>query len=319
MDKIEIKNCYFKDTKDKSSEEYSLNGKLHREDGPAYIGYIGDGKVSCEFYFLNGKSHRDNGPANIWYDKNGNIKDKIYYLNGVEIKDELQIFVMETLEMERKMRKNKIILFGLPGASKGTLCNEIIKHINITTISAGDCLREEAKKDTIKSQQIKETIGQGKLVSDELIIDILNDKINDKTQDYIFDGFPRNIAQAIKLDEVLKDNNDKIDAVIYLNISEDKLLERILGRRVCPNCNSNYHISFLPPQKDGICDKCGNDLIIRKDDNEIILKDRINTFNNETKLLLDYYQDILYEIDGALELNEKFEIFKNIYDNLEGE
>ena len=213
---------------------------------------------------------------------------------------------------------SRIIIFGNAGSGKGTLCTEIIKHINIIAVSAGDCLREEVKKNNSRSQQIKEIIDQGKLVSDELIIDILSDKINDKTQNYIFDGFPRNIQQAIKLDEVLKNNNDKIDAIIYLKIDEDKLLERVLGRRVCPNCNSNYHITYIPPIQNGICDKCGNKLIIRKDDNEKILKDRIDIFNNETKLLLPYYKEknILHEIDASLELDEKFEIFKNIYDKL---
>jgi len=212
----------------------------------------------------------------------------------------------------------KIIFLGGPGVGKGTLSSEIIKHLNIITISAGDCLREEVKKNSNRSQQIKEIIDQGKLVSDELIISILGDKISDKNQNYIFDGFPRNIQQAKKLDEILKKNNDEIKAVIYLNIDENKLLERILGRRICQNCNSNYHIKFLPPMKENICDKCGNSLTTRKDDNETILKDRINTFNNETKPLLSYYKNILYEIDASLELDEKFEIFKNIYNKLNG-
>ena len=155
-----------------------------------------------------------------------------------------------------------IILLGPPGAGKGTLSNKILENLDAVQIATGDLFRYNIHNKTPLGLKAKEYMDQGNLVPDELTIDLLWDYFdkqeNTKSSDKIvlFDGFPRNLSQAQALDQGMEDRGQKIDVVIYFDVDEDILIERVTGRRVCPNCGATYHIINHPPKVDGICDKC---------------------------------------------------------------
>lgn len=203
-------------------------------------------------------------------------------------------------------------MVSLPGAGKGTLCSQLSK--NIECISAGELLREEINKESHIGKKVKDIVAKGLLVPVDYIIEILFKNMQDKSKIYILDGFPRNLEQALKFDEILLQSNDKLNNAIYLKMDEKLLNERIFGRQICPQCNLSYHKTLLPPIKENICDKCNVALIQRKDDNEEVLKRRIDVFNKETIPLIDFYRErgILKEIDASQELEEKVKILNKI-------
>lgn len=186
-----------------------------------------------------------------------------------------------------------IILLGGPGAGKGTQAKKLIDKYQIPQISTGDILRAAVKEGTEMGQKAKEYMDAGKLVPDEVVIGIIKDRLKepDCQKGFILDGFPRTVPQAEALDKVLADMGKKIDHVISIDVDEEELVTRLTGRRTCKNaaCGQMYHIKFTPPQKEGICDKCGSELYQRDDDNETTVRSRLSTYNQATKPLIDYY------------------------------
>ncbi len=210
-----------------------------------------------------------------------------------------------------------IILLGPPGAGKGTLANKIIENKDAVQISTGDIFRYNISNETPLGIKAKEYMDKGELVPDELTIDLLWDKfdtIEDSDESIIlFDGFPRTVSQAEALDNGIADRNQKIDLVIYFDVDDEILIQRLTGRRTCPNCGATYHVTNNPPKVEGVCDKCGTDLIQRVDDSLDTVKNRIDVYNKQTAVLIDYYTNkgILKSIDGTKTVDEVFEEFNH--------
>jgi len=212
-----------------------------------------------------------------------------------------------------------IILLGPPGAGKGTLSNKITANLNAVQISTGDIFRYNIKNETPLGVKAKSFMDKGELVPDEVTIDLLwdyFDKLENKEDGeliVLFDGFPRTLAQAKALDSGIEERNQKIDGVIYFDVDYDTLIKRTTGRRVCPECGATYHIENQPPKKEGVCDKCGTSLIQRKDDSLETVKNRIDVYNEQTSVLIEYYTNkgILKSIDGTKSIDEVFEEFND--------
>ena len=183
----------------------------------------------------------------------------------------------------------KLILLGAPGAGKGTQAEILCKKLGIPSISTGNILRAAIKDGTPTGVQAKSYIDAGKLVPDEVIIGIVNERLSqdDCAKGYILDGVPRTIAQA----EALEKAGIQFDAVVSIEISEDEILRRMSGRRVCEACGSSYNVEAVPPRVEGICDNCGGKLIQRKDDTPETVRERLKVYHTETEPLVDFYGD----------------------------
>ena len=183
----------------------------------------------------------------------------------------------------------KLILLGAPGAGKGTQAEILCKKLGIPSISTGNILRAAIKDGTPTGLKAKSYIDAGKLVPDEVIIGIVNERLSqdDCAKGYILDGVPRTIAQA----EALEKAGIQFDAVISIEISEDEILRRMSGRRVCEACGSSYNVEAIPPRVEGICDNCGGKLIQRKDDTPETVRERLKVYHTETEPLVDFYGD----------------------------
>ncbi len=211
----------------------------------------------------------------------------------------------------------KLIIMGPPGAGKGTQAALIKNTLNIPHISTGDMFREAIKNETPLGVEAKRYIDNGELVPDSVTIGLVRERLSNKDcqKGFLLDGFPRTIPQAKALDEILKDLNLNLDAVINIAVDDNVLVDRIVGRRVCPKCKAGYHITNLKPKVDGICDVCGEKLVQRKDDIEETVKNRLNVYANQTKPLLEYYDSygIVKTIDGVGDIDV---IFNNIKSSL---
>ncbi len=181
----------------------------------------------------------------------------------------------------------KLILLGAPGAGKGTQAEILCKKLGIPSISTGNILRAAIKDGTPTGIQAKSYIDAGKLVPDEVIIGIVNERLSqdDCAKGYILDGVPRTIAQA----EALEKAGIQFDAVVSIEISEDEILRRMSGRRVCEACGSSYNVEAVPPRVEGICDNCGGKLIQRKDDTPETVRERLKVYHTETEPLVGFY------------------------------
>jgi adenylate kinase len=186
-----------------------------------------------------------------------------------------------------------IIFIAPPAAGKGTQSKLISSSYNIPHISTGDLLREEVNKATELGNEIKEKLDNGIFVSDDLILQLIKNRINesDCSNGYILDGYPRNVEQAKAYDNLLSKLNKDLGVVIYMDIDKELALQRMTSRIVCSNCGASYNLLAVKPQKDGICDKCGNELHTRKDDNETTFLNRFDTYIEKTASLIDYYQE----------------------------
>ncbi len=181
----------------------------------------------------------------------------------------------------------KMVIFGAPGAGKGTHAKFISKKINIPQISTGDILREAVKKGTELGQKAKGYMDRGDLVPDDLVIDLVEDRLkqDDVRDGYILDGFPRTLEQGRALEKKVD-----LDIVLNMDVSEDELTTRLTGRRTCSECGAIYHLKYNPPEQEGKCDKCGGDLYQRDDDNIETVRERLETYKKQTKPLLEYYE-----------------------------
>ena len=210
-----------------------------------------------------------------------------------------------------------IMLFGAPGAGKGTQAKFIIDKYGIPQISTGDMLRAAISEGTEMGMEAKKFMDEGKLVPDSTIIGIIKDRLSqeDCKKGFILDGFPRTLAQAEALEVLLKELNMNLDIVISLNVPDSLIVGRVVGRRVCPNCGASFHIENNPPKVEGKCDYCGSDLIIRKDDNKDTVEKRLSAYHEQTAPLFNFYskRGVMVELDGTKEINE---IAKEIFDIL---
>lgn len=196
-----------------------------------------------------------------------------------------------------------LILLGAPGAGKGTQAAILAKELSIPTISTGNILRAAVASGSELGKQAKACMESGALVSDEIIIGIIRDRLAepDCANGYILDGVPRTIGQA----EALEENGIKFDHVVSMEIADETIMERMSGRRVCPKCGASYHIVAVPPKAEGICDECGSELITRKDDAPETVKSRLAVYHKETEPLKDFYKSrgVLYPVEdmGSVE------------------
>lgn len=198
----------------------------------------------------------------------------------------------------------KLILLGAPGAGKGTQAEKLCEYLNIPTISTGNIIREALKNGTEMGKKAKAFIEQGALVPDDVVIGIIQDRLAEKdcAGGFILDGFPRTIPQAEALDRM----GIVIDRVIDIEVPDEKITQRVSGRRVCLSCGATYHLDYKKPQKDGVCDKCGDTLVQRKDDQPETVLQRLAVYHEQTEPLRAYYegQGKLFVVEGQEKLED---------------
>ncbi len=204
----------------------------------------------------------------------------------------------------------RVVLLGPPGAGKGTQATGIAEKYSIPHLSTGDIFRANVKEGTPLGKKAKEYMDAGALVPDELVCDLVEDRVtkDDCSNGFLLDGFPRTIFQAEHFDRFLKEHGMELDKVIDIEVAEDILLPRMLGRRVCRNCGKTYHIVNMPPKVEGVCDVCGGEVYQRADDSEETVLNRFKVYNEQTSPLIEYYTNTgkLAPIDGATGLEKVF-------------
>ncbi len=209
-----------------------------------------------------------------------------------------------------------LILLGGPGAGKGTQAKKLIEEFKIPQISTGDMLRAALANKTELGLKAKEYMDKGALVPDEVVIGLIEERLAkpDATSGYILDGFPRTVPQAEALDSVLGKLGQKIDHVLSIDVDNEELVKRLSGRRTCKDCGAMYHVMFTPPAKEGVCDKCGEDLYQRDDDNETTVRNRLKVYADQTFPLIEYYrnQSLLREIEGTGSIDEIYGRIKKV-------
>ena len=210
----------------------------------------------------------------------------------------------------------KIVMLGAPGAGKGTQAKMIAEEFAIPHISTGDIFRANVKGGTPLGMEAKAYMDRGELVPDELTVRILLDRVakDDCAGGYVLDGFPRTIPQAEVLDSELAKMNDRIDFAIDVEVPDENIVRRMSGRRACLNCGATYHIEHIPPRKEGICDACGSELVLRDDDKEETVKKRLAVYHEQTQPLIDFYNNkgVLKEVDGTVDSAEVFAAIKKV-------
>ncbi len=208
----------------------------------------------------------------------------------------------------------KLLITGRPGAGKGTQAVNIKDYYGIPHISTGDMFRAAMKNGTKMGLLAKEYMEKGALVPDEVTIGIVEDRLleADCKKGFLLDGFPRNMAQAEALDKFMEKNNIKLDAVLDINVENEILIRRIVGRRICKQCGATFHVEFNKPNQEGICDVCGGNLYQRSDDTEATAGSRLDVYDNQTSPLLAYYQSqgLLKTVNGDQPLDNVFNDIK---------
>ena len=204
------------------------------------------------------------------------------------------------------------LLLGAPGAGKGTQGDLIVKETDALKLSTGDSLRKHIKDNTELGKVAAGFVNAGNLVPDDLIIKIIKEELS-KTNDRIvlLDGFPRNISQCSALDEII---GEEICGALHIHVEEEVLMDRILGRRLCSNCGAIFHQKYSPSKKDGKCDLCNSELVVRPDDEEFKVKNRLKVYNNETSHIIDYYKDrgLYHKINGDRDAKKVFLDLKSL-------
>lgn len=204
----------------------------------------------------------------------------------------------------------RIIMLGAPGAGKGTQAKKIAEKYNIPHISTGDIFRANIKNGTELGVKAKSYMDQGLLVPDELVVDLVADRIqqDDAKAGYVLDGFPRTIPQAESLDAALAKMGQKIDYAIDVEVPDENIINRMSGRRACVKCGATYHLQYAKPKAEGVCDVCGEQLILRDDDKPETVQKRLSVYHQQTQPLIDYYenQNALKEVDGTKDMEDVF-------------
>lgn len=204
----------------------------------------------------------------------------------------------------------KIIMLGAPGAGKGTQAKMIADKYEIPHISTGDIFRANIKNGTELGMEAKKYMDQGLLVPDELTVKILLDRVakDDCEKGYVLDGFPRTIPQAEVLDEALAKLGDKIDYAVNVDVPDENIVRRMSGRRACLSCGATYHIEHVPPKAEGVCDRCGKELVLRDDDKAETVKNRLNVYHEQTQPLIEFYEKkgVLKSVDGTVDMQDVF-------------
>lgn len=210
----------------------------------------------------------------------------------------------------------KIIMLGAPGAGKGTQAKKIAAKYNIPHISTGDIFRANIKNGTELGKKAKTYMDQGLLVPDDLVVDLVVDRVgqDDCERGYVLDGFPRTIPQAQALTKALADMGQKVDYAIDVDVPDENIVRRMSGRRACVGCGATYHVVYAPTKKEGICDTCGGELILRDDDKPETVQKRLNVYHEQTQPLIDYYTEagILKTVDGTVDIDDVFQSIVDI-------
>ncbi|NKB90093.1 MAG: adenylate kinase [Acidobacteria bacterium] len=202
-----------------------------------------------------------------------------------------------------------LVFLGPPGAGKGTQAARLSTKYGIPQVSTGDMLREAVAAETEVGLRAKSIMDSGQLVDDDTLAELVRDRLAQADADggAILDGYPRNTAQATTLDEILSDaDSRRVDRVLFLEVAEDVLVDRLSKRRACPGCNANFHLRFNPPSDGVHCDRCGTELIQREDDREAVVRDRLGVYRDSTEPLVDFYSErgLLARIDGEGDIDE---------------
>ena len=210
----------------------------------------------------------------------------------------------------------KIIMLGAPGAGKGTQAKMIAEKYHIPHISTGDIFRANIKNGTELGMEAKKYMDQGQLVPDELTVKILLDRVaqDDCKNGYVLDGFPRTIPQAQVLDKALSELGDAIDYAVNVDVPDENIVKRMSGRRACLNCGATYHIEHIPPKQEGICDTCGQKLVLRDDDKPETVLNRLKVYHDQTQPLIDFYtgKGVLRTVDGTVDMKDVFSAIVDI-------
>ena len=210
----------------------------------------------------------------------------------------------------------KIIMLGAPGAGKGTQAKMIADTYGLPHVSTGDIFRMNIKNGTQLGMEAKTYMDQGLLVPDELTVRILLDRVaqEDCKNGYVLDGFPRTIPQAEVLEDALAKLGDQIDFAINVEVPDENIIRRMGGRRACLSCGATYHIEHVPPKKEGVCDVCGQPLVLRDDDKPETVKNRLRVYQEQTQPLIDFYtkKGVLRSVDGTQDMQDVFAAIKEI-------
>lgn len=210
----------------------------------------------------------------------------------------------------------KIIMLGAPGAGKGTQAKKIAEKYHIPHISTGDIFRSNIKNGTELGRQAKTYMDQGLLVPDELTVNLVIDRVQqeDCKDGYVLDGFPRTIPQAEALTKALDSLGQKMDYAIDVDVPDENIVNRMSGRRACVSCGATYHVAYAAPKKEGICDVCGAELMLRDDDKPETVQKRLGVYHEQTQPLIDYYTKagILKSVDGTKDLDDVFKAVTEI-------
>lgn len=210
----------------------------------------------------------------------------------------------------------KIIMLGAPGAGKGTQAKKIAAKYGVPHISTGDIFRANIKEGTELGKKAKTYMDQGLLVPDELVVDLVADRLTweDCANGYVLDGFPRTIPQAESLDAVLAKKGEKMEYAIDVDVPDENIVNRMGGRRACVGCGATYHVVYNPTKTEGVCDACGEKLILRDDDKPETVQKRLDVYHQQTQPLIDYYNNagILKTVDGTVDMEEVFKAIVQI-------
>jgi adenylate kinase len=196
----------------------------------------------------------------------------------------------------------KAIIFGAPGAGKGTYSSRLQAKLSVDVIAMGDIFRESVKQDTELGKKVKSYVEKGALVPDSVVIEVLKERLRrvPKGKGFILDGFPRTIEQADTLEGITS-----VDVILQLDVPDEIIIQRLSSRRICKKCGEVYNIRFLKPKKEGICDKCGGELYLRADDNPEVIKNRLQVYKDQTEPLIAYYKKkkIPFVVSGTKSLD----------------
>jgi len=206
-----------------------------------------------------------------------------------------------------------LVFLGPPGAGKGTQAKLLSQRMGFLHLSTGDLLREAVKNQTPLGKKAKEYMDRGELVPDELIVQLIEETMP-KDGNVILDGFPRTVNQALALEEMLRVKGEKISKVLFFDVPDEVIIDRLSGRRVCSKCGAVYHVKYNPPKVEGVCDLCGGTLVQRDDDKEEVVRKRLEVYRKQTQPLVEFYQErgIIYKLDAGKGVEELFEEVKGL-------